>query len=294
MRSWFARTADEPSIGASQKAGRYFSKLAKLYEESGVRYRAPLAVAILSVAFQEFPNWAASAIKIDIYGHVTIVLLGLGLVLCSVLAAFASTSRLAVAIFIAIAAIAILPDWQSIANHTYLALWCIPVAILFRESWTSDLYAFYLRMTVGIVMIAAFGQKILAGTFLDGSFIAYISAVGSSSERMFSLFCDSTSPDPCIIYRLASLFILAWQLVVGVLLLLGLNSLVFLAIEIGFLLGAGIYADEMNFQVLNIAVLCIVFRFGMPLWLLTLSIALLAFDRYGISSLIDAVLNHAA
>jgi len=292
MRSWFARTVDESSAGISQESDNLYSKLSKLYEESGVRYRVPLAIAILSVAFQEYPAWTTQAIKIDVYGETIIALLGAGLVLSSVLAAFASTSRLAVAIFVAITVIAILPEWQVIANHTYLALWCIPVAILFRESWNSDLYAFYLRMTVGIVMIAAFGQKILAGTYLDGSFIAYLSATGSSSERMFSLFCDSTSTDPCIIYRLASWFILVWQLVVGILLLVGLNSLVFLAIEIGFLLGAGIYADEMNFQVLNIAVLCIVFRFGMPVWLAVLSIALLFFDRWGVSSLIDVVFHH--
>jgi hypothetical protein len=294
MRSWVARTANEPGVGISQESDHYFSRLSKLYEESGVRYRAPLAIAILSVAFQELPLWITQPVKIDVYGHTALVLLGLGLLVCSVLAAFASTCRLAVAIFIAIMLIAILPEWQIIANHTYLALWCIPVAVLFKESWTSDLYAFYLRMTLGIVMIAAFGQKILAGTYLDGSYIAFLNTTGTSSERMFSLFCDSASADPCIVYRLASMFILAWQLAVGILLLLGLNSLVFLAIEIGFLLGAGIYADEMNFQVLNIAVLCIVFRFGMPLWLLALTVALLVFDKYGVSRLIEIVLNHAA
>jgi hypothetical protein len=294
MRSWFARAADGPSAGISQESDNFHSKLSRIYEESGVRYRAPLAVAILSVAFQEVPAWARQALKAYMYGEKTLALLSIGLVLSSVLAFFASTTRLAVAIFIAITVIAILPDWQQIANHTYLALWSIPVAVLFKESWTSDLYAFYLRMTLGIVMIAAFGQKILAGTYVDGSFIAYLSMMGASSERMFSLFCDTTSSDPCIVYRLASWFILAWQLAVGVLLILGLNSLVFLGIEIGFLLGAGVYADEMNFQVLNIALLCIVFRFGMPLWLLALSVALLVFDRYGVSALIDFVLNHAA
>ena len=88
------------------------------------------------------------------------------------------------------------------------------------------------------------------------------------------------------------IFILAWQLIVGVLLLLGLNSLIFLAIEIGFLLGAGVFADEMNFQVLNIALLCIVFRFGMPLWLAALSIALLVIHLFSISALVDLVLSH--
>ncbi|WP_162918879.1 hypothetical protein [Taklimakanibacter deserti] len=293
MRSWFARAADAPAAaGVLHESDNLYTRLTRAYEESGARYRAPLVVAIMSVAFQEYPAWTRQAIKVDVYGYTIIAVFGAGLLLSSLLAAFASTTRLAVAIFIVIAAIAIVPEWQLIANHTYLALWCIPVAILFKESWTSDLYAYYLRMTLGIVMVAAFGQKLLAGTYLDGSFIAYLSMTGTTSERMFSLFCDSASPDPCIVYRLASWFILAWQLVVGILLLLGLNSLLFLAIEIGFLLGAGVYADEMNFQILNIALLCIVFRFGMPIWLLVVSIALLAFDRYGVSALMDFVLNH--
>ena len=84
---------------------------------------------------------------------------------------------------------------------------------------------------------------------------------------MFSLLCGGVSEGTCSVYKYVSIFILAWQLAVGVLLILGLNSIIFLAIEIGFLLGAGVYADEMNFQMLNVALLCIVFRFGMPIWL---------------------------
>jgi hypothetical protein len=62
---------------------------------------------------------------------------------------------------------------------------------------------------------------------------------------------------------------------------------VFLAIEIGFLLGAGLFADEMNFQVLNVALLCIVFRVGMPIWLLATCLALLVIDIFTISYLLQ-------
>lgn len=253
-----------------------------------------MAVAILSVTFQEFPLWLGSSVKVFLYDRPILVVLGVGLLLCSVLALSALTSRLAIALFIAIAAVAILPDWVVIANHTYLALWSIPAAVLFREWWKSDLYAFYLRMTLGMVMLAAFAQKILAGTYLDGTFIAYLGAYGAPSERMFSFLCGSDWTDPCIYDQMVAIFILAWQLAVGILLLLGLNSLVFLAIEIGFLLGAGVYADEMNFQILNIALLCIVFRFGMPLWLLAVSIFLLFVDVLGIGNLVQAALHYAA
>lgn len=287
--------ADDLSGGTSQGIGSYFfSKLARSHEESGVRYRAPLSVALLSVAFQECPLWFGSPAKVFLYGEPILGLLTAGLFLTALLAASALTSRLAIAIFIAIAVVAILPDWLLLANHTYLALWTIPVAVLFREWWTSELYAFYLRMTIGIVMLAAFSAKILAGTYVDGSYIAYLSANGALTERTFSLLCDSSSPDPCIYYQAVSIFILAWQFAVGILLLLGLNSLIFLAVEIGFLLGAGVYADEMNFQILNISLLCIVFRFGMPLWLIAVSVTLLLVDLFGISNLIQIVLHYVA
>jgi hypothetical protein len=139
-------------------------------------------------------------------------------------------------------------------------------------------------------MIAAFSQKIMAGTYFDGSYIAFLSANGTTTERMFSFLCSGEST--CVFYRMIGTFILVWQLSVGILLLLGLNSLVFLAVEIGFLLGAGIFADEMNFQVLNIALLCIVFRYGMPIWLGALSILLLVMDVFTISTLVDLVFSH--
>ncbi|WP_119272660.1 hypothetical protein [Taklimakanibacter deserti] len=293
MDSRFIRTVDQ-RYDEMPKTNPYFSKLSQLYEASGARYRVPLTVAILSVAFQEHPLWIGSYVKVHLYGRFTLDVLGAGLVLSSVLAAWARTSRLAVGLFIAIAALAILPDWAMLANHTYLALWSIPIALLFKDWWTSDLYAYYLRITLGIVMLAAFSQKILAGSYVDGSFIAWLSTGGSTTERLFSFLCDGTSTTPCIYYRAISIFILVWQLAVGILLLLGLNSLVFLAIEIGFLLGAGVYADEMNFQILNIALLCIVFRFGMPLWLLVGSVILLAVDVYRLSNLLNMVLSYAA
>lgn len=287
-------TADNLSGGLLQEIGIYFSKFSKVYEESGVRYRAPLGVAVLSVAFEEYPLWIKSSVKIFLYDRSVLDLIGAGLVLCSLLTVPALTSRLAIALFILLAVTTILPDWTGIANHTYLALWSIPVAVLFREWWKSDLYALYLRITLGVVMLAAFAQKVLAGTYVDGSFIAFLGQYGTLTERMFAFLCSSDWTVPCAYHQMISIFILGWQLVVGILLLLGLNSLVFLAVEIGFLVGAGVYADEMNFQVLNIALLCIIFRFGMPLWLLAVSVALLIVDFYGISSLVTTLLNHAA
>ncbi|MEO0764122.1 MAG: hypothetical protein AAFZ09_20345, partial [Pseudomonadota bacterium] len=78
--------------------------------------------------------------------------------------------------------------------------------------------------------------------------------------------------------------------VVGALLLAGVRSLWFLGIEIAFLMGAGLYADEMNFQVLNIALFCLAFRYGMPPWLAAVCVAFLALDVVKLSVILGHVL----
>ena len=258
-----------------------------------LKYRVPLSVAILSVAFQQYFYWRYQGdLGLFFHGY-TLVLFGL-VVFSAFLSLSTSTSRFAVILFIAVAAIDIIPRWTMLSNHAFLALWSIPVAVLFKEWWKSDLYSLYLRVTLGIVMFAAVAQKLLAGTYIDGSSIYWLSGHGFLTERMFSFACDNTSGDPCVFYKIVSIFILAWQFVVGILLLWGVRSIVFLAIEIGFLLGAGLFADEMNFQVLNIALLCIIFQVGMPMWLLATCIALLFIDLYGISYLLNLLVQYAA
>ena len=75
--------------------------------------------------------------------------------------------------------------------------------------------------------------------------------------------------------------------VVGALVaIFGFRSLLFLTIEVAFLIGAGIYADEMNFQTLNISLLCIAFGVGMRRDLFYLCIALLLIDTHGISEFV--------
>jgi hypothetical protein len=258
-----------------------------------LKYRVPLSVAILSVAFQQYFYWRYQG-EFGLFFHgYTLVLFGL-VVVSAFLSLFASTSRFAVVLFIAIAAIDIVPRWTMLSNHAFLALWCIPVAVLFKEWWKSDLYSLYLRVTLGIVMLAAVAQKLLAGTYIDGSSIYWLSGHGVLTERMFSFACDNASGVPCIYYKIIAIFILVWQLAAGILILCGVRSLVFLAIEVGFLLGAGLFADEMNFQVLNIALLCLIFRVGMPLWLMATCIALLFVDLYKISYLLNLLVLHAA
>jgi hypothetical protein len=270
-----------------------FWRLYENFVRGELMYRASLSVAILSVAFQQHFYWGYQGDVELLFDRNYLALFGL-VVLSAFLCLFATTSRIAIILFIAVAAFDLVPRWTYLANHTFLALWTIPFAVLFKEWWKSDLYSLYLRVTIGIVMIAAFAQKLLAGTYIDGSYIYWLGSHGSLTERLFSFTCDNTSGVPCVNVRIVSIFILLWQLTVGILLLLGVRSLVFLAIEIGFLMGAGLFADEMNFQVLVIALLCIIFRVSMPIWLLATCITLLFIDLYEISYLLKSLVQYAA
>ena len=244
--------------------------------------RLPLAVAMLSVIFQQWlGQWVGS--RADTLAGNTLDPLWTILVLVSAaLVLFERSSRWGVVLFSVTAMFALVPLWTFMANHTWLALWTIPVAVFFAQWWRSDLYALYLRLTFALVMLAAFAQKLLAGTYLDGSYIYWLSSHGSMTEQLFAFACDTETGIPCIWHRLAGQVIMGWQLAVAILLAIGVRNLLFLTVEIGFLLGAGIFADEMNFQVLNVCLLCIIFKVGMPRWLVLTCLALLVLDLYGI------------
>lgn len=204
---------------------------------------------------------------------------------------FVRISRLAIVAFTLFLALHVVNEWHTLANHTWLAAWTIPAAAFVSKWWERGTYADYLRITLGIVMLAAAAQKIMAGTYIDGTYIAHLSHQGDPTEQMFRFFCSAqTLQSPCGWHRFLGTFIVVWQVAVGLLLLAGLRSLWFLFIEVSFLLGAGLYADEMNFQVLNIALLCIAFRVGMSYWLFAICAALLVVDVYGIGRLVEHVL----
>lgn len=247
---------------------------------------------MLSVAFEFGINvhedWQSSLENFDRQDALNAFLICFSAVLCL----FMKSSRLGILLFAITAVYEHSQNWMVAANHRWLAIWTIPMAIVFNEWWRSEVYSLYLRITLGMVMLAAFAQKVLAGTYIDGSYIYFLSAHGGPTERLFSFACDMSAGVPCLAHKLIGQFIMVWQFAVGVLLLLGIRSILFLAIEVGFLLGAGLFADEMNFQVLNIALLCIVFNVGMPIWLLSVCIALLVLDFFGLGYLYSMGLQY--
>ncbi len=256
-------------------------------EDAGKYIRLALMTAMLSVCFERVPD----EFEADKFHWFYSIALAVGAVIALGATLTERYSRIAVTAFCAVFLFDVALAWAGQANHGWLAVWTIPLAILFTKWWEQPLYADYLRITLGVVMLGAAAQKLLAGTYLDGSYIAYLSYFGTTTENMFRILCsEDTLSNPCGWHIFLGTFIVLWQIAVGLLLLAGVKSLIFLMVEVGFLLGAGLYADEMNFQVLNIALLCIAFRVGMSYGLFFVCVALLLIDMHGIGEFVKYVL----
>jgi len=257
---------------------------AEMAGDGALAMRAAMFMAVLSVWFQKHDELPLLVVQgaIDqyvIYGLIQLAILPLVLM--------QRTSRWAILAFMLLLVPDITQTWYSYANHSWLAVWCIPAAALFSKWWESEYFQHYLRATLGIVMLGAAAQKLLAGTYLDGSYISFLSYYGSETENLFRFVCSAEAEQfSCGWHKFIGTFIVIWQIAVGILLLCGFRNLIFLVIEIGFLIGAGLYADEMNFQTLNIALLCIAFGVGMRKDLFYICIALLFIDLHGISEFV--------
>jgi len=253
--------------------------------DAAVPMRMAMFMAVLSVWFQKHAELPQALY----YGEVDqFVVAGIIQLFVLPFVIFRKTSRWAILGFMLLFVPSIADAWYRYANHSWLAVWCIPVAALFANWWESADFQKYLRMTLGIVMLGAAAQKLLAGTYLDGSYISFLSYYGSETENLFRFVCSSEAEQfSCGMHKFIGTFIVAWQILVGLLLVMGFRNIIFLVIEIAFLIGAGLYADEMNFQTLNISLLCIAFGVGMRKDLFYLCIALLFIDLHGISEFVS-------
>lgn len=193
-------------------------------------------------------------------------------------------SRAGVIVFV-VASIPYLPKFFSLANHQILAFYCILPAALFKNWVTSVAYANYMRITFGMVMLAACAQKLVAGTYVDGSYLYHLISSGKTTAQWFGFICSTDPGARCVPIVVASNVILIWQAIVGVFLIIGWKNIGVLIVEIGFLLGAGVFADEFNFQVLNIALLTIVFRVGVPIAGAIPLIAITIADLWGLGAI---------
>ena len=194
-------------------------------------------------------------------------------------------TRMSIAVF-AVTLIPYAPNFLGLANHQILGFWCILPALLVKDWVSSRSYATYLRVTFGMVMLAAFAQKLVAGTYIDGSYLQFLVTNSTkTTARWFGFVCSSGPAAPCLPIVVASNFILFWQAIVGVFLIIGWKNIGVLIIEIGFLIGAGVFADEFNFQVLNIALLAIVFRTGVPIIGAVILVIVTIADLWGLGAI---------
>lgn len=253
--------------------------------------RIAMAIVFASIAFEgeqkniiEFatsPVTPTSLIKFGVF---------LPVMLAACLTLFPRFMRVAVILVIVVH----LPDifrFFGLANHTILAFWCVVPAVLFQDWSQSKSYANYLRITFGMVMIVACLQKVIAGTYINGAYLQFLVSEGKTTAQWWGFVCPGGIEKSCAGIVAASNVILVWQFIVGVFLIIGWKNIIVLIIEIGFLLGAGVFADEFNFQVLNIALLTIVFRTGVsPLFGVVL-FAIIIGDIWGVGVIGTTVLG---
>lgn len=240
-----------------------------------------LWVAFVSIVFQQgddlyVPNTAGAEIGIFL------MLVGV-VVYC-----WSGTRQLGTWVFVTGLLISFAFDWYAAANHTWLAVWTLAPVVLFAAWWHERAYTDYVRYTLGFVMLAAAIQKVVAGTYLNGHYLAWMSNYGSASEQAFGFLC--APGEVCGWYVVVSVASVAWQLLVAGFLLLGWKNLWVIGTEVAFLLAVGLFADEMNFQVLNVTLLCIAFRFAIPIWLAVACLAFLVVDLFGVSYFIERIL----
>ena len=243
-----------------------------------------LWTALLSVLFQH----AGSSLGPVFLHQISLPVIPIFMISLLGLYAIQEYRKFATVCFVGVMIFLALINWPSEANHSWFALWAIAPSLLFSQWWNEESYLKYLRLSVGALMIAAGVQKVVSGVYIDGSYITYLSHFGSTTEHLFAFLCNADDPlSPCVAHVFLGVFITLWQFVVGLLLVLGFKNWWILFIEVAFLLGAGLYADEMNFQVLNISILCIAFGYGMPIWLSITCILLLIIDVFSIGFFIE-------
>ena len=242
--------------------------------------KSALWIAMLSVLFERYETFIGYVMSGEYFISTTIGLMGVALLLFF----HSKLHRTALVLFAICLLILSAEGWPSQANHSWLAVWIIAPTAILSQWWSYSHYQRYVRVTMGIVMIAAGMQKLVTHTYFDGSYITYLSNYGSISEQMFGFLC-TPSTESCLWHAGIGSFLVVWQFVVGLLLITGQAGLMVLVIEISFLLGAGVFANEMNFQVLAISSLMIGFGYGMARWLAVVCVCFLIIDVISIGNI---------
>ena len=141
---------------------------------------------------------------------------------------------------------------------------------------------------LGWVLIVSSFQKIVGGAYLDGSYISYLTYFGERSEGMFGFMCsEAERGSVCSFHAVVGWVVLFWQMIVGVLLMMDVRRWWVWAMEILFLVGAGIFADEMNFQLLILLCLAMIFGWNLRRWMIGVIVLILIIDVFKVEYFLE-------
>jgi hypothetical protein len=242
-----------------------------------------LFVVMVSVVFQQSDELILSTILVPFVANLVMVF-------CLLAYWYRPLTRLATISFVLAFGALFSVEWMNAANHTWLALWLLIPLLILPEWWRESLYLTYIRYTLALVMFAAAVQKVIAGTYLDGSYIAWLSYHGSVTERALGFLCTEPSlDDSCTAFVMFGTAAIVWQLAVAVALVCDWRRLEVIAMELGFLAFVGLYADELNFQVLVCMFLCIMFKTKLPYVMYVFLLMILILDLFTLDFLITHV-----
>lgn len=200
-----------------------------------------------------------------------------------------SYNKLAIRIFVVCGLGIAIGHWTVTANHIWLAIWFLLPLAFFPSKPESEDYCSYLRYSLSLVMFSAASQKLISGNYLDGSYLMYLAEHGSFTENFLMSLCGINSKNSCDLLIVASIISVVWQFFIAFFLALAWKSSIVLFLEFTFLLSVGIVADEMNFQVINIAAICIALRLNVN-WLIVPSMGLLLFiDLFTLSTILEFI-----
>jgi len=191
-------------------------------------------------------------------------------------------------IFILFISFIIFSEFRSSANHSILPILILLPLAFFPNKASSQAYSEYVGKMFGIVMIVAATQKLISGNYLNGHFLKFLASLGDLNRSMLSATCLGEPLATCDPLTFLSILAVAWQYMIGILLLINCRHILALIAELIFCIVLGIVTNEMNFQTLNVAALLIIFRIrAYPIIFVILS-AFLIIDLISINTIFEA------
>lgn len=163
-------------------------------------------------------------------------------------------------VFVICMSFIVFSSFRSTANHSILSILILLPLAFFPGKTSSQTYSEYVGKMFGIVMIVAATQKLISGNYLNGHFLKHLTTSIDLNRSMLSVSCFGEPLATCDPLIFLSILAIAWQYMIGILLLINCRHILAFIAEVMFCLGLGIITNEMNFQTLSIASLLIAFR----------------------------------